>query len=202
MRVWPGSPHPLGATWDGGGVNFALFSEHATAVELCLFDEPEPGMPTATVSMPESTDRVWHAYLPDVRPGALYGYRVDGPYEPERGHRFNQDKLLIDPYAKAVTGPIQWSDELFGYTIGDPAEDLSLDHRDSAGADAEGPGDRPGVHLGRRPAPRTPVEPDRHLRGPRAGHDDPAPRASPSTSAAPTSASPPTRSSTTCSASG
>ena len=134
MRVWPGRPHPLGATWDGEGVNFALFSENATGVQLCLFDDATSGEPTATISLPERTDNVWHAYLPDVRPGTLYGYRVDGPYEPEKGHRFNGAKLLIDPYAKAVSGPIRWSDELFGYTIGDPAEDLSFDARDSAGA--------------------------------------------------------------------
>ncbi|HWF22025.1 MAG TPA: glycogen debranching protein GlgX [Acidimicrobiales bacterium] len=134
MRIWPGSPHPLGATWDGEGVNFAIFSEHATSVELCLFDTPEAAEPSAQVSMAAATDRVWHAYLPDVRPGALYGYRIDGPYKPEEGHRFNPAKLLIDPYAKAVSGTIRWSDELFGYTIGDPAVDLSQDPRDSAGA--------------------------------------------------------------------
>ena len=132
MRVWPGRSHPLGATWDGEGVNFAIFSEHATAVELCLFEHPDDEKPSAEIQMPVATDRVWHAYLPDVRPGALYGYRVSGPYEPEQGHRFNPSKLLIDPYAKAVSGGIRWSDELFGYTIGDPAEDLSYDNRDSA----------------------------------------------------------------------
>jgi isoamylase len=134
VRVWPGSPHPLGATWNGEGVNFALFSENATAVQLCLFDEATAGEPTATITMAERTDNVWHVYLPDVRPGALYGYRVDGPYEPTRGHRFNHSKLLIDPYAKAVSGPIRWSDDLFGYRIGDEQEDLSFDSRDSAGA--------------------------------------------------------------------
>jgi isoamylase len=134
VRVWPGSPHPLGATWNGEGVNFALFSENATAVQLCLFDEATAGEPTATITMAERTDNVWHAYLPDVRPGALYGYRVDGPYEPTSGHRFNHSKLLIDPYAKAVSGPIRWSDELFGYRIGDEQVDLSFDSRDSAGA--------------------------------------------------------------------
>jgi isoamylase len=134
VRVWPGSPHPLGATWNGEGVNFALFSENATAVQLCLFDEATAGVPTATITMAERTDNVWHAYLPDVRPGALYGYRVDGPYEPTSGHRFNHSKLLIDPYAKAVSGPIRWSDDLFGYRIGDEQEDLSFDSRDSAGA--------------------------------------------------------------------
>jgi isoamylase len=134
VRVWPGSPHPLGATWNGEGVNFALFSENATAVQLCLFGEATAGEPTATITMAERTDNVWHAYLPDVRPGALYAYRVDGPYEPTSGHRFNPSKLLIDPYAKAVSGPIRWSDELFGYRIGDEQEDLSFDSRDSAGA--------------------------------------------------------------------
>jgi len=134
VRVWPGSPRPLGATWNGEGVNFALFSENATAVQLCLFDEATAGEPTATITMAERTDNVWHAYLPDVRPGALYGYRVDGPYEPTSGHRFNHSKLLIDPYAKAVSGPIRWSDDLFGYRIGDEQEDLSFDSRDSAGA--------------------------------------------------------------------
>jgi isoamylase len=134
VRVWPGGPHPLGATWDGEGVNFALFSESARGVQLCLFDEATASEPTATITLAERTDNVWHVYLPDVRPGALYGYRVDGPYEPTRGHRFNPRKLLIDPYAKAVSGPIRWNDELFGYTIGDPETDLSFDRRDSAGA--------------------------------------------------------------------
>ncbi|MGA2208984.1 MAG: glycogen debranching protein GlgX [Acidimicrobiales bacterium] len=133
MRVWPGSPHPLGATWDGEGVNFALFSEHAWAVELCIFTDGASSE-SIRISMPQATDHVWHAYLPDVRPGALYGYRVDGPWAPEEGHRFNRAKLLIDPYAKAISGPIRWSDELFGYEIGHPEQDLRRDNRDSAGA--------------------------------------------------------------------
>ncbi len=128
-RVWPGRPYPLGATWDGAGVNFALFSEHATAVELCLFDPPESGGEQLRLS--ERTDLVWHGYLPDARPGWLYGYRVHGPYEPERGHRFNPAKLLIDPYARALAGELRWTDEIFGYRVGDPAGDLSLDGRDS-----------------------------------------------------------------------
>jgi glycogen operon protein len=132
MRVWPGSPHPIGATWDGEGVNFALFSEHATGVELCLFDHPEDPKPSATVTMPAATDRIWHAYLPDARPGTLYGYRVDGPYRPQEGHRFNPHKLLIDPYAKAITGSVRLSDEVFGYRPGDDDADLSMDDRDSA----------------------------------------------------------------------
>jgi isoamylase len=133
MRVWPGSPYPLGATWDGEGVNFAIFSEHATAVELCLFDSAEASESATTIPMPEATDDIWHVYLPDARPGTFYGYRVQGPYEPAKGHRFNPAKLLIDPYAKAVSGAIRWSDELFGYTIGNPKADLSWDERDSAG---------------------------------------------------------------------
>jgi glycogen operon protein len=125
-----GSPFPLGATWDGLGVNFALFSAHATRVELCLFDEH--GRETERIALPEYTDEVWHGYLPDVRPGQLYGYRVHGPYEPEAGHRFNPNKLLLDPYAKQLVGELRWHDALFGYTIGDPDEDLSYDRRDSA----------------------------------------------------------------------
>jgi isoamylase len=134
MRAWPGAPYPLGASWDGEGVNFALFSEHAQAVRLELFEDPRSGAPSTVIPLTETTDQVWHVYLPDVRPGALYGYRVDGPYDPDAGHRFNPNKLLIDPYAKAVSGPIDWSDDLFGYTVGDPAEDLSFDPRDSASA--------------------------------------------------------------------
>jgi glycogen operon protein len=134
MRTWPGTPYPLGATWDGEGVNFALFSEHATRVELCVFDRADAGEAIETIALPEATDDVWHVYLPDARPGMLYGYRVYGPYEPQEGHRFNPAKLLIDPYAKAITDNITWSDELFGYTIGDPEADLSRDDRDSAGA--------------------------------------------------------------------
>jgi isoamylase len=124
MRVWPGQPYPLGATWDGAGVNFALFSENATAVELCLFDGPDDGIEQHHVQLRERTDQVWHCYLPDVRPGQFYGYRVHGPYEPHSGHRFNPAKLLIDPYAKAITGTIKWSDALFAYKVGGEQEDL------------------------------------------------------------------------------
>jgi glycogen operon protein len=125
--------HPPGATWDGEGVNFSIFSRHATSVELCIFDHPEDAVPVSTVTMPPATDWVWCCYLPDLRPGALYGYRVDGPWDPQQGHRFNRAKLLIDPYAKAVTGPIRWSDELFGHSSVGPDNDLVLDGRDSAG---------------------------------------------------------------------
>src|SRR5215210_3019287 len=113
MKVWPGQPYPLGATWDGEGVNFALFSEHATAVELCLFDRNDAAPERVRLPLREPTDQVWHCYLPDVRPGQLYGYRVHGPYEPQEGHRFNPAKLLLDPYAKAIAGTVKWGDELF-----------------------------------------------------------------------------------------
>jgi glycogen operon protein len=130
--VWPGAPAPLGATWDGAGVNFALFSEHATAVELCLFDPADPRRERARLSLAERTDQVWHAYLPEARPGLLYGFRVDGPWAPEAGHRFNPAKVLLDPYARAIAGTVEWSDEVFGYRVGDPAADLARDDRDSA----------------------------------------------------------------------
>ncbi|WP_404361899.1 glycogen debranching protein GlgX [Marinobacter sp.] len=129
-RVWPGEPQPLGATWDGNGVNFALFSEHAERVELCLFD-PSGKQEIERIVMPERTGLVWHAYLPHVRPELLYGYRVHGPYAPKDGHRFNPNKLLLDPYTKAISGGLQWSDAMFGYRIGDKKEDLSFDDRDS-----------------------------------------------------------------------
>jgi glycogen operon protein len=132
MNVWLGRPYPLGATWDGTGVNFALFSQNATKVELCLFDGPAGNREIARIRMPEQTDQVWHVYLPGIRPAQLYGYRVYGPYEPQAGHRFSPAKLLLDPYAKAIAGTIQWSDALFGYTIGHPEADLSCDERDSA----------------------------------------------------------------------
>ncbi|MHC4829457.1 MAG: glycogen debranching protein GlgX [Planctomycetota bacterium] len=117
IRVWPGSPTPLGATWDGEGVNFALFSEHATSVELCLFDPGSPMVQVAQLPLPERTHHVWHGYLPDVRPGCPYGFRVHGPFEPERGHRFNPNKLLLDPYARAITGSAAWGPELMGYPL-------------------------------------------------------------------------------------
>jgi isoamylase len=134
IRVWPGFPYPQGATWDGEGVNFSLFSEHGTAVELCLFDRPDDAVEAERIPVTNRTDLLWHAYLPDVRPGQLYAYRVDGPYEPAQGHRFNPNKLLLDPYAKAITGPVRWNDTVYGYEIGHPDEDLSFDARDSAGA--------------------------------------------------------------------
>ncbi len=134
MNIWPGKPYPLGATWDGDGVNFALFAEHATGVELCLFDETDGTRQVACLPLTEQTDLVWHGYLPDVRPGQRYGYRVHGPYQPAEGHRFNPAKLLLDPYAKAIDGTVQWNDAVFGYQVGHQDADLIPDERDSAPA--------------------------------------------------------------------
>lgn len=131
MEVWSGKPYPLGATWDGQGVNFALFSSNASRVDLCLFDDAE-GLKETRISLEEQTNLIWHVYLPEVKPGQRYGYRVHGPYEPEQGHRFNPNKLLLDPYAKAIAGTIDWNDSLFGYQIGDVREDLSFSMSDSA----------------------------------------------------------------------
>ncbi len=130
--IWPGKPYPLGATWDGWGVNFALFSENATRIELCLFDSLDDLHETERIALPEQTDDVWHVYVPYLKPRQLYGYRVYGPYDPEQGLRFNHNKLLIDPYAKAISGTIKWNDTMFGYPIGDEAADLAFDERDSA----------------------------------------------------------------------
>ncbi|HWL51051.1 MAG TPA: glycogen debranching protein GlgX [Chthoniobacteraceae bacterium] len=134
VRAWLGDPYPLGATWCGNGVNFALYSEHAAGVDLCLFDTPEASQESARIRMIEQTDQVWHLFLPDARPGQLYAYRVYGPYEPERGLRFNASRLLIDPYAKALAGPVRWTDELHGYSVRSPLLDLEPDYRDNAWA--------------------------------------------------------------------
>jgi isoamylase len=131
MKIWPGKPYPLGATWDGAGVNFSLFSENATKVELCLFDGANAKHETR-IPIAQQTHQVWHTYLPEVRPGQLYGFRVHGPYEPADGLRFNPAKLLLCPYAKAIAGSIQWSNALFGYTVGNAEADLSFDDQDSA----------------------------------------------------------------------
>ena len=132
MKIRPGSPYPLGATWDGVGVNFAIFSEHATRVELCLFDSVDAERESLRIPLPERTDMVWHGYVPDLIPGQLYGYRVYGPWDPEQGHRFNPNKVVFDPYAKAVGRPLRWADELYGYTYGHPEQDLRMDERDNA----------------------------------------------------------------------
>ena len=131
MKTLPGAPYPLGATWDGAGTNFALFSENATGVELCLFNGDDTSS-QCIVLVTERTDHVWHAYLPDIRPGQRYGFRVHGPYDPANGHRFNPAKLLLDPYAKAIDGTVRWSDAIFAYPIGGEEADLARDDRDSA----------------------------------------------------------------------
>jgi isoamylase len=133
IRVRPGSPAMLGAHWDGEGTNFALSSENATAVELCLFEGPDDTREALRVPIRERTGIVWHTYLPDVQPGQLYGYRVHGPWSPQTGHRFNPSKLLLDPYAHAITGSVRWTDALSGYVVGHPEQDLIPDPRDSAG---------------------------------------------------------------------
>ncbi len=129
--VRPGRPYPLGATWDGEGVNFALFSEHAERVELCLFDA-RGRREVERIELREQTDLVWHCYLPGARPGLLYGYRVSGPYQPLAGQRFNANKLLLDPYARAIVGKLRWTDANFAYKIGAKQQDLSFDWRDNA----------------------------------------------------------------------
>ena len=130
LPMGPGKPFPQGATWDGSGVNFALFSAASESVELSLFDAD--GKETRRLRIPERTNGIWHVHLPGIKPGQLYGYRVYGPYEPAKGLRFNPNKLLLDPYAKAIGRHLRWSDEVFGYTIGHPDADLSFDARDSA----------------------------------------------------------------------
>ncbi|KAF1853430.1 hypothetical protein Lal_00041060 [Lupinus albus] len=129
-RILEGLPYPLGATWDGLGVNFALFSAYATKVELCLFDDLGE-REIERIELPEYTDEIWHGYLPDARPGTIYGFRVHGPYEPTAGHRFNPNKLLIDPYAKGLVGSITWNPALFGYKM-ESGDDTTFDERDSA----------------------------------------------------------------------
>jgi isoamylase len=132
MKIQPGRPYPLGATWDGAGANFAIFSEHATRVELCLFDTPDARQESVRISLPEQTDMVWHGYLPDILPGQLYGYRIYGPYEPNAGHRFNPAKVLLDPYAKAIGRPVSWAPEMLPYPVGHAEQDLVRDDRDNA----------------------------------------------------------------------
>ena len=131
MRVWTGVPYPLGATWTGSGVNFAIYSENATGIDLCLFDEPEADRENVRIRFREKTDHVWHTFLPEAQPGQLYGYRVYGPYAPQEGYRFNASKVVIDPYALAIAGKVLWGPEMFAYPLGGPAEDLKRDYQDN-----------------------------------------------------------------------
>ena len=170
MNILPGSPYPFGATWDGGGTNFALFSEDAAWVELCLFDRATGTTETARVSLPERTDFVWHGYLPHVGPGQIYGYRVHGPFEPEHGLRFNWHKLLLDPYARAIAGPTQAAPALFAFPAdGGPDRDLHLDTTDSAPAAPKGVVTDPAFSWWDDRPPRTPWERtiiyEAHVRG-------------------------------------
>jgi glycogen operon protein len=132
LHIRPGKPYPRGATWDGIGVNFALHSAHAEKVELLLFNDAEDTEPAVTFRLPEQTGPMWHGYVVNLRPGQLYGYRVHGPYDPANGHRFNPNKVLLDPYAKAIGRPLRWDDSLFGYDVHDEKKDLSFDTTDSA----------------------------------------------------------------------
>jgi isoamylase len=166
--VWPGRPFPLGATWDGEGVNFALFSEAAQAVELCLFDS-RGRRELQRINIREQTDQVWHCYLPEARPGQLYAYRVNGPYQPQQGHRFNPHKLLLDPYAKSIVGTLAWSDAHFGYRIGSQRGDLSFDRRNNASGMPKCQVSDPAFSWGEDRHPRTPwhdtVIYEMHVRG-------------------------------------
>jgi isoamylase len=155
FRIDDGSPMPLGATYDGKGVNFALFSAHATRIELCLFDA-QGRRETDRIRMPRRTDQVWHVYLEGLRPGQLYGYRVHGPYDPRHGHRFNPAKLLIDPYARRLFGRIRWHDALFGYRPGAHRADLTIDRRDSAPMMPKCVVEDPSHHWGDDRPPRRP----------------------------------------------
>ncbi|HEX9126902.1 MAG TPA: glycogen debranching protein GlgX, partial [Methylomirabilota bacterium] len=132
FRTRPGLPYPPGATWDGAGVNFALFSEHAAAVDLCLFDPADPVREVRRIAVTEHSDQIWHVYLPEARPGLLYGYRVHGPYAPAEGHRFNPAKMLVDPYAKAIAGSVTWDGALLGYRPGEAENSTTPDLRDNA----------------------------------------------------------------------
>ena len=146
-RLLGGKPYPLGANWDGLGVNFAVFSAHAERVELCLFDQAGR-RELSRIDLPDCTDEVFHGYQEGARPGLVYGYRVHGPYQPEAGHRFNPNKLLLDPYARKLVGAVRWSDALFGYRIGGAREDLSFDRRDSAAAMPKAVVVDPAIHWG------------------------------------------------------
>jgi len=175
LRVEPGLPHPLGATWDGSGVNFAIFSAHAEKVELCLFDR-QGRRELERVALPEYTHEVWHGYLPEVRPGQLYGYRVYGPYDPKAGHRFNHHKLLIDPYARALQGELRRPDLCFGYRAASGREDLSFDRRDSARVMPKCIVVDPAVTWGRDISPKRPwtetIFYEAHVKGMTARHPD------------------------------
>jgi isoamylase len=173
--VWPGQSYPRGANWDGEGVNFSLFSANAEKVELCIFDA-NGRREVQRIELRERTDDAWHAYLPEARPGLLYGYRVHGPYDPERGHRFNPNKLLIEPYAKHIQGQLKWSDAHFGYRVGHPKGDLSFDKHDNAAGMPKSRVIDPAFTWGDDRPPRTPFHDtviyELHVRGFTMRHPD------------------------------
>lgn len=154
-KLLAGKPYPLGATGDGLGVNFAVFSANATRIDLCLFDA-RGKKELKRLPLPECTDEVWHGYLPDAQPGLVYGYRAHGPYDPAHGHRFNPHKLLLDPYARQLVGSLRWSDALFGYRVQHAKMDLSLDRRDSAGLVPKAVVTEEGFNWGGKPSPVVP----------------------------------------------
>jgi isoamylase len=174
-KVLPGSPYPQGATWDGTGVNFALYSENATRVELCLFNELGTAEHDA-VDLQEATGHVWHCYIPGLSIGQLYGYRVHGPYEPQRGLRFNPAKLVIDPYAHAVAGSVDWTYPVFSYRLGDPEADLSCDANDDAAGIPKGVVTSSHFDWQNDRSPQTPLHEsviyEAHVKGMTARHPD------------------------------
>jgi isoamylase len=158
VQVWPGEPYPLGATWTGKGVNFALYSANATGVDLCLFEATDTDREDVRIRLREVTDHVWHVFLPDAGPGQLYGYRVYGAYDPAAGHRFNASKVVIDPYAKAIAGKVLWGPEMFGYPLGNAAEDLKRDYQDNVASVPKCIVINPAFDWQNDQPPRTPLE--------------------------------------------
>jgi glycogen operon protein len=167
-RLDVGLPYPLGANWDGMGVNFAVFSSHATRLQVCLFDAAGR-REVARLDLPEKSEDVWHGYLPHAQPGLVYGFRAHGPYEPHNGMRFNPHKLLLDPYARRLVGSLRWTDAVFGYRVHSPRADLSFDRRDSAPAMVKAAVTEDGFHWGDDRRPNTPwsdtVIYETHVRG-------------------------------------
>ncbi len=176
MRTMPGKPYPLGATWDGKGVNFALFSENAEKVELCLFSSSDAPQEYCRVLLSDQSNHVWHVYLPEARPGWLYGYRVHGPYAPGEGLRFNPYKVLLDPYARGIARRVQWDDAMFSYPLGNPREDLQVDTTDNAPYAPLGVVVDPSYQWGDDRSPRIPWEEtiiyEVHVKGFTASHPD------------------------------
>ncbi|HJL14293.1 MAG TPA: glycogen debranching protein GlgX [Sandaracinaceae bacterium LLY-WYZ-13_1] len=176
MQARPGRPYPLGATWDGLGVNFAVYSDHAEAIHLLLFDAPDADAPSAEIPLAERTGPIWHGYVPHVRPGQLYAYRAHGPYDPSEGHRFNPNKVLLDPYAKAIGRPLEWHDSLFAYEFGGEDADLTFSEADDAAYAPLGMVIEPGFEWGDDRRPEVPWEHtviyETHVRGLTMRHPD------------------------------